>query len=97
MARGKGIVNRIVGELIRRREIRVNRLEWTDESGEVFTNPSTPVITLYQDDREVTSVCSTQRRLERTDEPMAQPKVAEMIRTCFQISTGQRPAPTHRV
>ena len=63
VARGKAVVNRIVGELIRRREIQANRIEWTDDSGAVFTNPSTPVITLYKDDQVATAVCITQHRL----------------------------------
>jgi hypothetical protein len=95
--RGKAIVNSIVGELIRRGEVRANRVEWTDNAGDVFTNPSTPVVTLYDGERQVTAVCITWRRLERMNEPQARRKVAEMIKTCFQISSGQRPTPTHRV
>lgn len=77
--------------------------EVLDEPGEVssaggyVTNPSTPVVTLYQGDREVTAVCVTWRRLERLDEPMARRKVAEMIWKCAEISAGRRPTPTHRV
>jgi hypothetical protein len=97
IARGKGVVNRIVGQLIQRGEVKANRVEWTDDTGDVFTNPSTPVVTLYDGEREVTAVCITQRRLERMNEPQARRKVAEMIRTCFQISSGERPAPRHRV
>jgi hypothetical protein len=53
---------------------------------------STPVITLYDGEREVTAVCITQRRLERMNEPQARKKVAAMIKTCFQISVGSVPA-----
>ena len=63
-------------------------------AGEHVTNPSTPVVTLFHGDREVTAVCVTWRRLERLDEPMARRKVAEMIWTCAEISAGRRPAPT---
>ena len=62
-----------------------SRVEWTPDAsdttgrptdplataGEHVTNPSTPVVTLFHGDREVTAVCVTWRRLERLDEPMA--------------------------
>ena len=110
-AAGKAVVNRIVGELIRRKLLRADRVEWTPDAsdttgkptdplatnGGYVTNPSTPVVTLYQDDREVTAVCVTWRRLERMAEPMARRKVAEMLWACAEISTGRRPAPTGRV
>ena len=110
-AAGKAQVNRVIGELIRRGHIRADRIEWTPElsattgsatdplvsAGGYVTNPSTPVVTLYQDDKEVTAVCITWRRLERMNEPMARRKLAEMVWKCAELSAGRRPAPTHRV
>ena len=110
-AAGKAVVNRIIGELIRRGHVRADRIEWTPDASETtgkptdplasgggyVTNPSTPVVTLYKGDREVTSVCLTWRRLERMAEPMARRKVAEMIWKCVEISAGRRRTPTHRV
>jgi hypothetical protein len=95
---GMAAVNQIVGVMIRHGEIAVNRLHWTDTaaSSSSFTNPSTPVVTLYRDDREVTAVCITWRRLERLDREDARQKTRHLIRQCYEISTGRRPAPTHR-
>ena len=91
------MVNRIVGAMIRLGELSVDELKWTDQKDSAgFTNPSTPVLTMYRDDREVTAVCITWRRLERLDQLPARRKTRQLIRTCYDISTGRRPAPTHR-
>ena len=94
---GMAVVNRIVGAMIRLGEIEVDEVRWTDHDDAAgFTNPSTPVVTLYRGEHEVTAVCITWRRLERLDQLPARRKTRDLIRACYEISTGRRPAPTHR-
>ena len=93
---GVAMVNRIVGAMIRLGELEVDELRWTDHDDTAgFTNPSTPVITLYRDAIEVTAVCITWRRLERLDQLSARRKTRALIRACYEVSTGRRPVPTH--
>ena len=92
---GMAAVNQIVGVMIRHGKIAVNRLHWTDTaaSSSSFTNPSTPVVTLYRDDREVTAVCITWRRLERLDREDARQKTRHLIASATRspLAAGPRP------
>ena len=83
------MVNRIVGAMIRLGEIEVDEVRWTDHDGAAG-------FTKYRGEHEVTAVCITWRRLERLDQLPARRKTRDLIRACYEISTGRTPAPTHR-
>ena len=83
---GKARVLRMVRRLRSEQRLAIDGCRW--ERSDVFTNPSTPVLTLMQRSREVVSVCITWRKLERMDRGETMRIVQRSILSCYRQVAG---------